>query len=275
MPGGNAAPFAGPYAQDLTACFADAIGARGLDRPAFAEALEKTGPALAAIRAAHEDGSLPLLRLPGTRGDLPALARTAGRYRARFDRVVVLGTGGSSLGGKTLCALADHGFGPRSGAPRIDFAENVDPDGLDALFAALDLACTGWLAISKSGETAETLAQLLVVLAALAARGIDAADRVTALAEPGDNTLRRLAAAHGFPVLDCDPGIGGQVLGAVGDRAAAGDDRRAGCGRVPGGCRRRARPGARRRGAAGRFRPPRVRRSRSRFCAEAASPRPC
>ncbi len=47
---------------------------------------------------------------------------------------------------------------------------------------------------------------------------IDAADRVTALAEPGDNTLRRLAAAHGFPVLDCDPGIGGRysALSATG-----------------------------------------------------------
>ena len=218
MPSGDAAPVAESYAQDLSACFADAVGGRGVDRADFAAALAATAPALAAIRAAHRDGSLPLLRLPGTRGDLPELARVAGRYRDRFDRVVALGTGGSSLGGKTLCALADRGFGPLAGAPRIDFAENVDPDGLDAMFAALDLARTGWLAISKSGETAETLAQLLVVLAALAARGIDAADRVTALAEPGDNTLRRLAAAHGFPVLDCDPGIGGRysALSATG-----------------------------------------------------------
>ncbi|MDE0056909.1 MAG: glucose-6-phosphate isomerase [Defluviicoccus sp.] len=210
MPNGDTAPATGAYTQDLAACFADAIGAPGLDRVAFAAALAQTGPALAAIRAAHRDGSLPLLRLPGMRGDLPALSRTAGRCRDRFDRMVVLGTGGSSLGGKTLCALADRGFGPPPGAPRIDFAENVDPDALDAMFAALDLARTGWLAVSKSGETAETLAQLLVVLAALEAEGLDAGACVTALAQPGDNTLRRLAAAHGVPVLDCDPGIGGR-----------------------------------------------------------------
>ena len=199
-----------PCTQDLTACFADAIGARGLDRADFAAALAETAPALTAIQKAHREASLPMLRLPGTRGDLPELERIAGRCRAEFDRVVVLGTGGSSLGGKTLCALSDRGFGPADGAPRIDFAENVDPDGLDALFSSLDLARTGWLAVSKSGETVETLAQLLVAIAALAEAGLDPGARLMAIAEPGDNTLRRLARAHGFPVLDCDPAIGGR-----------------------------------------------------------------
>ena len=199
-----------PYTQDLTACFADAIGARGLDRADFETALAATAPALAALREAYEDGSLPMLRLPGERGDLEALSWIAARYRAGFDDVVVLGTGGSSLGGKTLCALADCGFGPRAGAPRIRFAENVDPDSLDALFSALDLSRTGWLAVSKSGETAETLAQLLLAIAALNQRGLDAGGRMTAIAGPGGNALRRLAAAHGIEVLDWDPGIGGR-----------------------------------------------------------------
>ena len=210
MPGGDAAPVLERYSQDLSACFADAIGERGVNRAEFVAVLAETAPVLAAIRQAYEDASLPMLRLPAERGDLPELVRIAGRYRAEFDRVVVLGTGGSSLGARTLCGLADRGFGPLAGAPRIDFAENVDPDGLDALFSTLELSRTGWLAVSKSGETAETLAQLLVAIAALAECGLDADARVTAIAEPGDNTLRRLARAHGFPVLDCDPGIGGR-----------------------------------------------------------------
>ena len=218
MPDGDAAPMAGMYTQDLTACFADAIGAHGLNRADFDAALAETAAALAAVRKAHGDSSLPMLRLPGARGDMAELARIAGRYRAGFERVVVLGTGGSSLGGRTLCALADWGFGPADGAPRIDFAENVDPESLAALLAALDLSRTGWLAVSKSGETAETLAQLLVALAALAERGLDPGARITGIAEPGDSTLRRLAGAHGFPVLDCDPAIGGRysALSATG-----------------------------------------------------------
>ena len=210
MATGDAARAPLPYDQDLAACFAGAIGPRGLDRGDFDTARESTAPALAAIRAAHDDGSLPMLRLPRRRDDLAACAGLAARYRARFETVVVLGTGGSSLGARTLCALADGGFGPRAGAPRIRFMENVDPDSLDALFATLDLSRTGWLAVSKSGETAETLAQLLVAIAALAARGVGIGERVAAIAGPGDNALRRLAAAHGVPVLDADPGIGGR-----------------------------------------------------------------
>ncbi len=199
-----------PYSQDLTSCFADAIGARGLDRGDFASALDATAPVFAELAAAHDDGSLPLLRLPGERGDLVELTRVAARYRSRFDDVVVLGAGGSSLGARTLHALADRGFGPRAGSPRLRFVDNADPDTVDALFSALDPSRTGWLAVSKSGETAETVAQLLIVLDALDAQGLAARGRITAVTEPGDNALRRLAAAHRMATIDCDRGIGGR-----------------------------------------------------------------
>lgn len=207
-----------PYSQDLTSCFAEAIGPRGLDSGDFEAALEATASGLEGIRQAHADGSLPLLRVPGQRSDLDGFTGLADRYRSNFDEVVVLGTGGSSLGGRSLCALADRGFGPAPGAPRLRFMDNVDPDTWEALFAALDLQRTGWLAVSKSGETAETVAQLLVVLDALDRGRLDAGARITALIQPGDSTLRRIAAAHGITVLDCDPEIGGRysVFSATG-----------------------------------------------------------
>ena len=212
-----------PYTQDLTSCFAESIGPRGLDRGDFESALEATAPGLAGIGKAYANGSLPMLRLPGRRSDLDELTPLADRYRSDFDEVAVLGTGGSSLGGRSLCALADRGFGPPAGAPRLRFMDNVDPDTWDALFAALDLRRTGWLVVSKSGETAETVAQLLVVLDALDRGGLDAGERMTAVAQPGDSTLRRIAAAHGIAVLDCDPGIGGRysVLSVAGLLPAA------------------------------------------------------
>ena len=84
-------------------------------RPAYQAELARCADGLEAIRAAHGNNSLPLLRLPAATGDLAALTPHVARFRSRFDDVVVLGTGGSNLGGKTLCALADRGFGP--GAP--------------------------------------------------------------------------------------------------------------------------------------------------------------
>jgi glucose-6-phosphate isomerase len=200
-----------PYDHRITACFAEALGARGLARVRFDTLLGETAHALERLRAWHAEGSLPLLRLPAARDDLAALAPVVKDHRARFDQVVVLGTGGSSLGGQTLCALADAGFGQRAGAPRLRFMDNVDPHTMGLLADSGELVRTGFLVISKSGSTAETLTQFLVCFAALQKRvGAAAATHFIAVTEPGDNLLRRLAARFGMAVLDHDPGVGGR-----------------------------------------------------------------
>lgn len=199
------------YVHLTSTCFAEALGVHGLDRARYEQFLARTADALDDLRARHGDGSLPLLRLPGARDDLAALRPVAGAYRAEFDDVVLLGTGGSSLGGQTLCALANVGFGPRPGAPRLHFFDNVDPHSMAALLAGLELGRTGFLVVSKSGSTAETLTQFLICLkAARTALGDAAAAHFTAITEPGDNVLRRLAARFGIGVLDHDPGVGGR-----------------------------------------------------------------
>ena len=159
----------------------------------------------------HQDQELAaLFGLPAREDDLAALETVANRYRERFDDVVVLGAGGSSLGGQTLVALA-----PAVGPPRLHFMDNIDPGHFEALLKRLDPARTGYLAISKSGTTAETLAQTLICMAA--APGA-VADRFTAIVEPGTSPLRRLAEHHGMALLDHDPHISGRfsVLSVTG-----------------------------------------------------------
>jgi glucose-6-phosphate isomerase len=208
------------YEHRIERCVADVIGAGGLERAAVEALQAATRPGIDGLIAARRDGSLPVLGLPERTDDLEALTRIARRFRERFDDVVVLGIGGSSLGGQTLLALADRGFGPRRGAPRLHVMDNVDPVSFADLEAATDPARTGLIAISKSGSTAETLTQLLVLLPRLAdALGRDAlGDALVAITEPGDNPLRRLATRLGATVLDHDPRIGGRysVLSIVG-----------------------------------------------------------
>ncbi|MBL4720109.1 MAG: glucose-6-phosphate isomerase, partial [Alphaproteobacteria bacterium] len=122
------------YSHLIDACFASAIGANGLDAQRHAALVAKTAPALDQIRSWRETGALPLMTLPYRRDDLDEIAPVAARFRDAFDDVVILGTGGSSLGGKSLYALADAGFGPPPGAPRLHFMDNVDPARFDALF---------------------------------------------------------------------------------------------------------------------------------------------
>lgn len=200
------------YHHRTETCFADAIGADGLARADFEAVLAETAPALTDLRALHDQDGLPILKLPSQRADLKALEPVANRIRSAFADVVILGTGGSSLGGQTLCALADRGFGPKAGAPRLHFMDNIDPDSFASLFDALDPARTGFLVISKSGGTPETMAQFLIsfdwVRAAAAVK--DAAAHFFLVTEPGDNPLRELGQRLGLETLDHDPGVGGR-----------------------------------------------------------------
>ncbi|MHA1536303.1 MAG: glucose-6-phosphate isomerase, partial [Alphaproteobacteria bacterium] len=116
-------------------------------------------------------------------------------------------TGGSSLGGRAICALADHGV-----LPRLHFLDNIDPEHFNAVITRLDFQRTGILVISKSGGTPETLVQFLSILPRLteAAGGGRLGDRVLAITGPGDTPLRRLALRYGCQVLDHDPDLGGR-----------------------------------------------------------------
>jgi glucose-6-phosphate isomerase len=197
--------------------------------PGFAEALARTGDALALLRERHADGSLPLLRLPEKRDDIAPILGYARLLRENTTDVVFLGTGGSSLGGQTLAQLADHAV-PALGAlrkPRLHFIDNLDPDTFEAMLAQLPLATARFVAISKSGGTAETLMQTAAALSALKSAKRDPHDHLLGISEPARsgkiNGLRDLLAPHNVPWLDHDPGIGGRfsVLSNVGLLPAA------------------------------------------------------
>lgn len=195
------------------------VGKQGLARAVLDRELAKATKALDRFRQWKADGTLPLLSLPGTRDDLALLKPHAERF-AKFEHVIVLGTGGSSLGGQTLVALKDQGFGPQSGRPKLWFMDNVDPSTFTELAARLPLDRTGLIVISKSGTTAETLTQFLTLLPEFESKvGKDKlAEHVIAITEPSDNALGRIAARIGCPILDHDPRVGGRfsVLSLVG-----------------------------------------------------------
>ena len=207
------------YRQSIDGCLAETVGQRGLDRESLDAMLARTVPALEKLKRWREDGSLPLLRLPERKDDIAQLKRILKTFRAaprqRFRDVIILGTGGSSLGGQTLYALADQ-----RALPRLHFLDNIDPATFKALFAALDPARTGVVAISKSGGTAETMTQFAICIDWLRSKlDADAVGRHTiAITEPRDNPLRLLAMRLKTPILDHDPGIGGRysVLSNVG-----------------------------------------------------------
>ena len=187
-----------------------------------------------AVAGLHSGGTLGFLDLPDARSlhqqTLDYVARVRASRRAPTD-VVVLGIGGSALGPIALrTALRPPQWNllddaARHGNPRLHVLDNVDPTNIVALLARLDLARTLFVVISKSGGTAETMAQYLVVRGRLnEVLGNDAAkERLVFVTDPQKGALRTIARAEGIAALDIPANVGGRfsVLTPVGILPAA------------------------------------------------------
>jgi len=221
-----------PLRHSIDYALAERIGAEGAPSGTLEELLARSVDALAWLRARHADGGLPLLTYPRKHDDLAELRHTAARFSANATDIVILGTGGSSLGGQTLAQLAGFavpGVDALRPLPRMYFLDNLDPASLATLLSKLPLPTTRFLAISKSGGTGETLMQTTAALAAVKAAGLAVRipDLFLGLTEPATggrrNGLRVLFDEHRVPMLDHDPGVGGRysVLTNVGLLPAA------------------------------------------------------
>jgi len=208
-----------PFTQSIENARGDKVGAHGVSVQALDRALRKAEDALAWLRARHADGGLPLLRLPAETDDLAGIGQAARKLREGATDIVLLGTGGSSLGGQTLAQLADYnvaGVGALKGGPRLHFMDNLDPQTYGELLERLPLATSRFVAISKSGGTGETLMQTIAALSAVKKAGLDARipELFLGLTEPakpgGRNGLRDLLGAHGVAMLEHHTGVGGR-----------------------------------------------------------------
>jgi glucose-6-phosphate isomerase len=217
----NAVPERAAYTQSLAGCLEQSIGRHGLDEASLAAWTKNADAVLQGLRAEHASGSLALLRITGDTADIDAAEAQLARLSDGADTIVFFGTGGSSLGGQTLAQIAGWGIPhtakkPPYQRPRIRFYDNLDGDTLAALLRATDFARTRFVITSKSGGTAETLAQAIATLSAVKAAGLG--DRIPQLFlgitepdKPGKtNGLRALCQSFGIPMLDHHTGIGGR-----------------------------------------------------------------
>ena len=165
------------------------------------------------MRQKKESGALPLLSLPWRRDDLQEGEALAAEVRSWARHVLVLGIGGSSLGGATICGLAEKGGTFSPDMPELHFLDNIDPAPFTAIFTRIALEQTAVIAISKSGATAETLCQTLICHDRFVAAGCDPAKHFIVITEPGSRPLRQFAETTGCRCLEHDSAIGGRYSG--------------------------------------------------------------
>jgi glucose-6-phosphate isomerase len=153
----------------------------------------------------------------------------ASRVKGSYDDVVILGIGGSALGPIALrTALRPGGWNmlstkERSGSPRLHVLDNIDPETIASLLERLDLSRSLFIVTSKSGGTAETMSQFLIVHERLQRAKLDIREHLVFITDPAQGALRPLAQSLNVHALDIPPSVGGRfsVLTPVGTLPAA------------------------------------------------------
>lgn len=139
---------------------------------------------------------------------------------SKFDTLVVLGIGGSSLGAKVI----EENFGFKNTKKRVLVWDNIDDEWMQREISTLgDLKRTVFAAISKSGTTLETLTQVDTIDHIYSHHGLRFTDHAIAITEFKQSPLYDWAKKFNVPLLEIPLDVGGRfsVLSPVGLLPAA------------------------------------------------------
>lgn len=199
----------------------------------FSRYTEHIGQLLSRLYASKEqDGAwTKWLKLGHDEALVQEIQAYAQKVHGQFDDLVVLGIGGSSLGGYALLKALRHPYWndlsteKREGHPRFHFVENVDSDQIAGLLDILDLRRTLILVISKSGTTAETMSAFMLMKQKLneTVGSQQARQQIVAITDKEAGILRPLAEREGYQSFVVPDDVGGRfsVFSAVGLLPAA------------------------------------------------------
>ena len=193
--------------------------------------LEGLGPRLSEAAEGLLGDSPGFMRLPKTAEYAEASARAAEKIRTSgATDFIHVGIGGSALGPMALHKALNHPYynalsGDTRRGPRLHFAENTDPATLSAILDVADPDGTWVNVVTKSGSTAETMANFLVIRGVLVGSLGDFGfqERTIATTDPNKGFLKQMADREDLHVLPIPPDVGGRfsVLTPVGLLPAA------------------------------------------------------
>lgn len=137
--------------------------------------------------------------LPETSRDLlPQFDALAARHRDK-SHVILCGMGGSSLGPEVIA---------QTFSKKLFVLDSTDPDYVRHALKA-DLSQTVVVVSSKSGSTIETASQRALFEGAFRDAGLNPADHMIFVTDPGSPLDIQVRQA-GFPVVNADPNVGGR-----------------------------------------------------------------
>lgn len=219
-----------PIRLDFNNMLTPRLGAgRGIDPARLAALGDRFRQVHAEVRAGREEGRFGFFDLPYAADVVDAIEEFADGGGQAFSNLVVLGIGGSALGTVALrTALLDPFWNEledeaRDFYPRLYVIDNPDPSTFSALLRRIDIRKTLFNVVSKSGGTAETMSQFLIIRDRLQAELGEYRNHLLFTTDPESGVLRTLAREEGIAALPVPSNVGGRfsVLSAVGLLPAA------------------------------------------------------
>ncbi len=149
----------------------------------------------------------------------------AAEVKDKYENMLVLGIGGSSLGGKAISHAILNPYWnslsqeQRKGFPRVFFIDNIDPDTINGLLNIIDLRKTLINVITKSGSTAEIMAIYMIIKDKMKKECDDNyRESIVVTTDRNVGVLRQLAQQEGYKAFEVPDDVGGRfsVFSSVG-----------------------------------------------------------
>ena len=189
----------------------------GITEKQLADMQEAAVAAQKAVAANRGKGWLGWTELPYNQEEtLKHIEEVAARVRAQFEYFVVLGIGGSALGPIAVHQALNHIHynelpAEKRNGPKFYVEDNIDPERMAALFDVIEMEKTCFCIITKSGATAETMSQYLIVTEALKAKvGDEWPKHILAVTDHEKGNLIKLSKEFGFETFYIPDGVGGR-----------------------------------------------------------------
>lgn len=204
----------------------EAIGKHGLPLNSLLESRTSLNQIKERIQKKINKDYYPLQLPEVMASHLDKIKKTAKKIQENYENFVIVGIGGSSLGNELL-HYAINGIYYNDSisrkTPRIYFMDNIDPESTKTLLTMLDLKKTMFNIITKSGNTAETMQNLLSITDALKKKNLDLEKHLIFTTDPEKGLLRKLSHELSVETFAIHPLVGGRysVLSSVGLLSAA------------------------------------------------------
>jgi len=196
-----------PYKQEFVSCFQEDNPKLLIKKTNFLRNIDKVLEQKHQLENNFDSGNLACLDT--NLNDFDKIFQAVNDIKGKYKKLLIFGIGGSSLGAQTLCGTRFYQYSLNQDI-EIKFIDNIHYINFIEYLKLVDFENTMFLIVSKSGQTIETLTQMVVALNYFADQGYDISQNVIFITEDTDNPINNFAKKIKAKNLIHNPKIGGR-----------------------------------------------------------------